>query len=79
MAPLLACRALPSITVTMGYEHDDNTRWGNWPHTNMVQAVKAMGANHNAREPYISFSKISAPDRHKLETSLHSVCFISLI
>lgn len=40
----------------MGYERDDSTRWGNWPHTNMVQAVKSMGARHNGREPYISFT-----------------------
>lgn len=39
----------------MGYERDDNTRWGNWPNSNMVQAVKSMGASHNVREPYISF------------------------
>ncbi|XP_068559911.1 ES1 protein, mitochondrial [Cebidichthys violaceus] len=52
MAPVLACRVLPSIEVTMGYERDENTRWGNWPHTNMVQAVKSMGARHNVREPY---------------------------
>lgn len=56
MAPVLACRVLPSIEVTMGYERDDNTRWGNWPHTSMVQAVKNMGARHNGREPYISFT-----------------------
>lgn len=55
MAPLLACRVLPNIEVTMGYERDENTRWGNWPNTNMVQAVKSMGARHNGREPYISF------------------------
>ncbi|XP_061585911.1 ES1 protein, mitochondrial [Cololabis saira] len=55
MATVLACRALPSIAVTMGYEHDDNTRWGNWPHTNMVQAVKGMGAQHNVREPYEAY------------------------
>uniref|UniRef100_A0A3Q3G693 Glutamine amidotransferase class 1 domain containing 3, like n=1 Tax=Labrus bergylta TaxID=56723 RepID=A0A3Q3G693_9LABR len=28
MAPVLACRVLPSIEVTMGYERDENTRWG---------------------------------------------------
>ncbi|MEQ2186798.1 es1 protein, mitochondrial, partial [Goodea atripinnis] len=52
---MLACRVLPSIEVTMGYEKDENTRWGNWPQTNMVQAVKSMGARHIVREPYISF------------------------
>ncbi|XP_061842186.1 ES1 protein, mitochondrial [Nerophis lumbriciformis] len=52
-APVLACRVLPSLEVTMGYEREDNTnRWGKWPHTNMVQAVKNMGARHNVREPY---------------------------
>ncbi|KAG5281475.1 hypothetical protein AALO_G00072650 [Alosa alosa] len=56
MAPLLACRVLPSLEVTMGYERDESSRWGNWPNTNMVQAVKSMGARHNVREPYISFS-----------------------
>ncbi|XP_034728223.1 U5 small nuclear ribonucleoprotein 200 kDa helicase-like [Etheostoma cragini] len=56
MAPMLACRVLPSIEVTMGYEKDDNTRWGNWPNTSMVQAVKSMGARHHVREPYISFN-----------------------
>ncbi|TNN86418.1 ES1 protein, mitochondrial [Liparis tanakae] len=55
MASLLACRVLPSIEVTMGNEKDENTRWGNWPHTNMPQAVKSMGARHNVREAYISF------------------------
>ncbi|KAF7655169.1 hypothetical protein LDENG_00059970 [Lucifuga dentata] len=35
MAPVLACRVLPGIEVTMGYERDENSRWGNWPHTNM--------------------------------------------
>uniref|UniRef100_A0A8C5NGK8 ES1 protein, mitochondrial-like n=1 Tax=Gouania willdenowi TaxID=441366 RepID=A0A8C5NGK8_GOUWI len=44
MAPLLACRALPGIEVTMGHEMDDSSRWGNWPHSSLVQAVKGMGA-----------------------------------
>lgn len=57
MAPMLACRVLPGIEVTMGYERDENTRWGNWPHTNMVQAIKSMGARHTVREPYISFQR----------------------
>ncbi|XP_035494863.1 ES1 protein, mitochondrial [Scophthalmus maximus] len=52
MAPVLACRVLPGIEVTMGYERDENTRWGNWPHTNMVQAVKSMGARHSGCEPF---------------------------
>lgn len=60
MAPVLACRVLPGIEVTMGYERDDNTRWGNWPHTSMVQAVKNMGARHNGREPYISLPELSS-------------------
>ncbi|KAJ8285858.1 hypothetical protein GJAV_G00031790 [Gymnothorax javanicus] len=47
MAPLLACRVLPSLEVTMGYERDESSRWGRWPHTNMVQAIKSMGARHN--------------------------------
>ncbi|PWA19788.1 hypothetical protein CCH79_00006903 [Gambusia affinis] len=51
MAPVLACRVLPSIEVTMGYERDESTRWGNWPQTNMVQAVKGMGARHVV--PYV--------------------------
>ncbi|KAL4623090.1 ES1 protein, mitochondrial-like [Arapaima gigas] len=55
MSPLLACRVLPSLEVTMGYERDESSRWGHWPNTNMVQAVKSMGARHNVREPYISF------------------------
>ena len=55
MAPMLACKALPGIEVTMGYEKDESSRWGNWPHTSMVQAVKGMGARHTVREPYISF------------------------
>ncbi|KAM4746486.1 ES1 protein, mitochondrial [Anableps anableps] len=55
MAPVLACRVLPNIEVTMGYERDESTRWGNWPQTNLVQAVKSMGARHVVREPYISF------------------------
>uniref|UniRef100_A0A8C6V0F4 Es1 protein n=1 Tax=Neogobius melanostomus TaxID=47308 RepID=A0A8C6V0F4_9GOBI len=48
MAPLLACRVLPGIEVTMGYETDESSRWGHWPNTSMVQAVKSMGARHNA-------------------------------
>lgn len=55
MAPLLACRVLPNLEVTMGYERDESSRWGRWPNTSMVQAVKSMGARHNTREPYISF------------------------
>ncbi|XP_036434710.1 ES1 protein, mitochondrial [Colossoma macropomum] len=52
MSPLLACRVLPNLEVTMGYERDESSRWGRWPNTNMVQAVKSMGARHNIREPY---------------------------
>ncbi|KAI7798377.1 ES1 protein [Triplophysa rosa] len=44
MAPLLACRVLPNLEITMGYERDESSRWGRWPNTNMVQAVKSMGA-----------------------------------
>ncbi|KAI2662024.1 ES1 protein, mitochondrial [Labeo rohita] len=39
MAPLLACRVLPNLEVTMGYERDESSRWGRWPNTNMVQAA----------------------------------------
>lgn len=52
MSPLLACRVLPSLEVTMGYERDEGSRWGNWPNTSMVQVLKSMGARHNVREPY---------------------------
>ncbi|XP_066570313.1 ES1 protein, mitochondrial [Amia ocellicauda] len=52
MAPMLACRVLPSLEVTMGHERDESSRWGRWPQTSMVQAVKSMGARHSPREPY---------------------------
>lgn len=52
MAPILACRVLPSLEVTMGQERDESSRWGRWPYTSMVQAVKSMGARHSIREPY---------------------------
>ncbi|XP_041089379.1 ES1 protein, mitochondrial [Polyodon spathula] len=52
MAPILACRVLPSLEVTMGQERDESSRWGRWPYTSMVQAVKSMGARHSTREPY---------------------------
>lgn len=55
MAPLLACRVLPGIEVTMGYERDESSRWGHWPNTNMVQAVKSLGARHHVREPYEAY------------------------
>ncbi|XP_068594672.1 ES1 protein, mitochondrial [Brachionichthys hirsutus] len=55
MAPVLACRVLPNLEVTMGREQDEPTQWGGWPHTSMVQAVKSMGAQHHAREPYEAF------------------------
>lgn len=64
MAPVLACRVLPGIEVTMGYERDDNTRWGNWPHTSLVQAVKNMGARHNGHEPYISLTGVPSITTH---------------
>ncbi|XP_005729522.1 ES1 protein, mitochondrial [Pundamilia nyererei] len=75
MAPVLACRVLPSIEVTMGYERDDNTRWGNWPNTNMVQAVKGMGARHNVREPYEAYvdekNKVVSTPSFMWETDYH--------
>lgn len=54
----------------MGYERDDSTRWGNWPNTSMVQAVKSMGARHNVREPYISFQRAS----HKIVYICVCIC-----
>lgn len=75
MAPVLACRVLPSIEVTMGYERDDNTRWGHWPNTNMVQAVKGMGARHNVREPYEAYvdekNKVVSTPSFMWETDYH--------
>ncbi|XP_057687866.1 ES1 protein, mitochondrial [Corythoichthys intestinalis] len=56
-SPVLACRVLPGLEVTLGYERDDKSLWGKWPHTNLVQVVKSMGARHFVREPYISFQK----------------------
>uniref|UniRef100_A0AAV2MT43 Uncharacterized protein n=1 Tax=Knipowitschia caucasica TaxID=637954 RepID=A0AAV2MT43_KNICA len=52
LAPLLACRVLPGLLVTMGYDKDEENRWGHWPNTNMVQTVKNMGAHHNASHSY---------------------------
>uniref|UniRef100_A0A8C1N622 ES1 protein n=2 Tax=Cyprinus carpio TaxID=7962 RepID=A0A8C1N622_CYPCA len=54
MAPLLACRVLPNLEVTMGYERDESSRWGRWPNTNMVQAVKSMGAYVDEKNKVIS-------------------------
>ncbi|CAK6950259.1 ES1 protein%2C mitochondrial [Scomber scombrus] len=70
MAPMLACRVLPGIDVTMGYERDENTRWGNWPHTNMVQAIKSMGARHNV--PYVDEkNKVVSTPSFMWETDYH--------
>ncbi|XP_005804407.1 ES1 protein, mitochondrial-like [Xiphophorus maculatus] len=75
MAPVLACRVLPSIEVTMGYERDESTRWGNWPQTNMVQAVKGMGARHVVREPYEAYvdekNKVVSTPSFMWETDYH--------
>ncbi|KAF6729285.1 ES1 protein, mitochondrial [Oryzias melastigma] len=75
MSSVLACRALPSIEVTMGYERDENTRWGNWPNTNMVQTVKAMGARHHVREPYEAYvdekNKVVSTPSFMWETDYH--------
>uniref|UniRef100_A0A3B4VFH3 Glutamine amidotransferase class 1 domain containing 3, like n=1 Tax=Seriola dumerili TaxID=41447 RepID=A0A3B4VFH3_SERDU len=75
MAPMLACRVLPGIEVTMGYERDDNTRWGNWPHTTIVQAIKSMGARHNVREPYEAYvdekNKVVSTPTFMWETEYH--------
>uniref|UniRef100_A0A672LG06 Es1 protein n=1 Tax=Sinocyclocheilus grahami TaxID=75366 RepID=A0A672LG06_SINGR len=54
MAPLLACRVLPNLEVTMGYERDESSRWGRWPNTTMVQAVKSMGAYVDEKNKVIS-------------------------
>ncbi|XP_005995297.1 ES1 protein, mitochondrial [Latimeria chalumnae] len=51
-SPILACRVLPGIEVTMGHERDESNRWGRWPYYNMTQAVKNMGAKHIVKEPY---------------------------
>uniref|UniRef100_A0A3B5MBY0 Glutamine amidotransferase class 1 domain containing 3, like n=1 Tax=Xiphophorus couchianus TaxID=32473 RepID=A0A3B5MBY0_9TELE len=70
MAPVLACRVLPSIEVTMGYERDESTRWGNWPQTNMVQAVKGMGARHVV--PYVDEkNKVVSTPSFMWETDYH--------
>ncbi|XP_030225344.1 ES1 protein, mitochondrial [Gadus morhua] len=75
MAPMLACKALPGIEVTMGYEKDESSRWGNWPHTSMVQAVKGMGARHTVREPYEAYvdekNKVISTPSFMWETEYH--------
>ncbi|KAG7489905.1 hypothetical protein JOB18_023144 [Solea senegalensis] len=75
MAPVLACRVLPSIEVTMGHERDENSRWGNWPYTNMVQAVKNMGARHHVHEPFEAFvdekNKVVSTPSFMWETEFH--------
>ncbi|CAL8248613.1 unnamed protein product [Merluccius merluccius] len=73
MAPMLACRALPGIEVTMGYERDEASRWGNWPHTNMVQAVKNMGARHTLHhEAYVDEkNKVISTPSFMWETEYH--------
>ncbi|KAI1900856.1 hypothetical protein AGOR_G00054160 [Albula goreensis] len=70
MSPLLACRVLPSLEITMGYERDENSRWGRWPNTNMVQAVKSMGARHNV--PYVDEkNKVISTPTFMWETDYH--------
>ncbi|XP_051896993.1 LOW QUALITY PROTEIN: ES1 protein, mitochondrial-like [Pristis pectinata] len=49
MSTILACRVLPGIEVTMGYESNDN---GCWPYYNMTTAIKNMGAKHVMKEPF---------------------------
>lgn len=75
MASLLACRTLPGIEVTMGYDREESSRWGHWPNTNMVQAVKSMGARHNVREPYEAFvdekNKVVSTPAFMWETEHH--------
>ncbi|XP_016375907.1 ES1 protein, mitochondrial-like [Sinocyclocheilus rhinocerous] len=75
MAPLLACRVLPNLEVTMGYERDESSRWGRWPNTTMVQAVKSMGARHNTREPYEAYvdekNKVISTPTFMWETDFH--------
>uniref|UniRef100_A0A8B9KNK2 Es1 protein n=1 Tax=Astyanax mexicanus TaxID=7994 RepID=A0A8B9KNK2_ASTMX len=43
-----------STEITMGYERDESSCWGRWPNTNMVQAVKSMGAYVDEKNKVIS-------------------------
>ncbi|XP_063050327.1 ES1 protein, mitochondrial [Engraulis encrasicolus] len=75
MAPLLACRVLPDLEVTMGYERDESSRWGMWPNTQLVQAVKSMGARHNTREAYEAYcdekNRVVSTPSFMWETDFH--------
>ncbi|XP_028649246.1 ES1 protein, mitochondrial [Erpetoichthys calabaricus] len=75
MSPVLACRVLPNLEITMGHERDESSRWGRWPYTNMVQAVKNMGARHNNREPYEVYvdekNKVISTPTFMWETDYH--------
>ncbi|XP_007907411.1 ES1 protein, mitochondrial [Callorhinchus milii] len=51
-SPILACRAIPGIEVTMGQEREESGRWGRWPYYSMTNAVKTMGAKHVMKEPF---------------------------
>ncbi|KAJ8371181.1 hypothetical protein SKAU_G00112090 [Synaphobranchus kaupii] len=75
MAFLLACCVLPSLEVTMGCERDENSRWGCWPNTSMVQAMGCPPALHILPEAYVDENNkvISTPSMWETEYHYHYI------
>uniref|UniRef100_A0A673M0W1 Es1 protein n=1 Tax=Sinocyclocheilus rhinocerous TaxID=307959 RepID=A0A673M0W1_9TELE len=71
MAPLLACRVLPNLEVTMGYERDESSRWGRWPNTTMV-VKHDFSLNCPSHEAYVDEkNKVISTPTFMWETDFH--------
>ena len=52
IAPTLAAKVLPNVTVTVGCDDEDG---GRWPYAGTAGAIVKMGANHINADVTISF------------------------
>ena len=51
IAPVLACKLIPGVTVTLGCETEQDEAGGHWPYSGTCAAVTGMGATHEAAGP----------------------------
>ena len=51
IAPVLAAKLIPGVTVTLGHESPQDDDGGSWPYSATCGAVKQLGAKHEQCGP----------------------------
>ncbi|XP_037686650.1 glutamine amidotransferase-like class 1 domain-containing protein 3A, mitochondrial [Choloepus didactylus] len=74
IAPVLAAKVLRGVEVTVGHEQEEG---GKWPYAGTVEAIRALGSKHCAREVTEAHvdqkNKVVTTPAFMCETALHHI------